>query len=229
MESVLNVLRYERKYTPSYKELEYLKRKLKFFMNLDNHSNNHKGYKVRSVYFDSYNDCDYKDKLDGLNVRKKIRIRIYDEDDLYAKIEVKNKIGDKQKKTSIILSKEDAIKIIKKDFSPLLKNTCEHSLWLYSVMSKNLYRPVCMIEYDRYAFTHESNKIRVTIDSDIKYSITNFNIFDKSAILIPCLNTPVLEVKYNGYLLDPVRKILANLSLVECAVSKYVMARKDIE
>lgn len=57
------------------------------------------GYLVRSLYFDSIYDDDYFDKINGLEYRKKIRLRIYDPDQDWAKLEVKEKRGSVQVKS----------------------------------------------------------------------------------------------------------------------------------
>lgn len=36
------------------------------------------GYRIRSLYFDTLDDNDYRDKLDGMELRRKIRLRNYD-------------------------------------------------------------------------------------------------------------------------------------------------------
>ena len=40
--------------------------------------------RIRSLYFDTINDKDYEEKEDGVRVRRKIRLRIYDADQDFA-------------------------------------------------------------------------------------------------------------------------------------------------
>lgn len=48
-------------------------------------------YNMSSLYFDSIDDTDLKEKLDGILLREKYRIRIYDYQDEIIKFEVKRK------------------------------------------------------------------------------------------------------------------------------------------
>lgn len=228
MDKEISVDRTEKKYYISLWDIVKLKSKLKYFLKEDKYSLSSTGYKVRSVYFDSIDNLDYYSKIDGLNKRKKIRLRVYGHDLDFAKLEVKHKLGDKQRKVSLIIKKSDAENLLKGDYESLLTMGNESAKWIYSQFKSGLYKPRCMIEYDRYVLMHPTNKIRITIDSNIKYSNTEFNLFKKSPSLLPILHTPILEVKYNGFLLDPVRNVIKQFNLEECAISKYVMARKDV-
>ena len=48
-------------------------------------------YSVRSLYFESLNNMDFADKLSGVEIRKKVRARIYDGDGSLCKLELKEK------------------------------------------------------------------------------------------------------------------------------------------
>ena len=84
-------------------------------------NNRENGYTIRSLYFDSINDDDYYAKAGGEEVRKKIRLRIYDTKTQSVKLEIKRKININQIKETATISREDAIKLINKDYSVLLK------------------------------------------------------------------------------------------------------------
>ena len=72
---ILKTFRHEYKYVISYDEMLKLRTKFNEVLNIDR---NYNGYMIRSLYFDSVNDDDYYDKLNGEMERKKIRLRIYD-------------------------------------------------------------------------------------------------------------------------------------------------------
>lgn len=88
-------------------------------MSLDSHSSGD-GYTIRSLYFDSLEDVDWQEKEDGLELRRKIRLRNYGSQSTFAKLEMKQKQGANQKKRSLLLSKEDAQELISGDYSVLL-------------------------------------------------------------------------------------------------------------
>ena len=71
------------------------------------------------------------------------------------------------------------------------------------------------------------NKIRITLDHDIKATESNFNIFDTNLNQNLMMNNffIVLEVKYNGFLLSYIRDILNDCNKSELSVSKYCLGR----
>ena len=190
-------------------------------------NNKSDGYKVRSLYFDTYDDDDYKQKLAGDELRKKIRLRIYNFKDEYAKLEMKQKQGDNQRKRSLRVTRNDAMQLMKGEYSCLLKYGSPFALELYNVMTMEMYRPKCVIEYNRIAFMTDENNTRLTFDSDIRATETNFNIFDDSLCLYPVygMEKVVLEVKYNNFLLSYVKDIITPADKLETSVSKYCIAR----
>ena len=70
------VMRQEKKYAIDIVEGSTLRSKLSRVMIPDKH-NGPRGYTIRSLYFDTPDDSDYTDKIDGLELRRKIRMRIY--------------------------------------------------------------------------------------------------------------------------------------------------------
>lgn len=66
-------------------------------MHLDAHSGDD-GYLIRSLYFDSLDERDFHEKEDGVELRRKIRLRNYGPDSKVAKLEMKKKQGAMQKK-----------------------------------------------------------------------------------------------------------------------------------
>ena len=60
--SVLKTFRHEYKFVIPYDEMLRLRKKLNILLDIDRDYN---GYMIRSLYFDSINDDDYYDKLNG--------------------------------------------------------------------------------------------------------------------------------------------------------------------
>ena len=94
-------------------------------------------------------------------------------------------------------------------------------------MNMHCYRPKAVIEYKRNAFIVKENKIRITLDHDIKATESNFNIFDKNLNQNLMMNNffVVLEVKYNGFLLSYIKDLLNDINKSEISVSKYCLGR----
>ena len=68
------VLRQEKKYAINLKDGTVLQGRLGAVMHGDVH-NGSQGYVIRSLYFDTPDDQDFHDKIDGLELRRKIRLR----------------------------------------------------------------------------------------------------------------------------------------------------------
>ena len=66
---------------------EILKQKLKTIMDIDKNSYNEDNtYQIRSLYFDDPQNTAYYEKLDGVEYRKKYRIRIYNKYDNFIRL-----------------------------------------------------------------------------------------------------------------------------------------------
>ena len=106
------VLRQEKKYLIS--KSDYIKYSAAFNTYLAQDENNGEhGYTVRSLYFDTLFDNDFNEKEEGVDIRRKIRLRIYKPTDEFASLEMKQKQGSQQLKRSLKMSKEDAILLTK--------------------------------------------------------------------------------------------------------------------
>lgn len=217
------VSRVEKKYDISTVTASRLNNRLSIALPADSH-NREGGYMVRSLYFDTVYSDDLADKQSGLLCRRKIRLRCYNPDDEIVKLERKYKNGQYQYKQSLNIKKSEAISMIKGDYSVLLTMDNAFAKELYAIMTTQLYRPKVIVEYQRLAFTLEENDTRITIDSDIKSTMASFNIFDPNLQMIPSLTSPILEVKYNNFLLDYVKDIVNITDRIESSISKYELA-----
>ncbi|HYH02135.1 MAG TPA: polyphosphate polymerase domain-containing protein [Bacillota bacterium] len=188
------------------------------------------GYIVRSIYFDSINNNDYLNKIYKASERKNIRIRTYNADSPIAKFEIKFKRGDNQVKKSITISKEDALAMINRDFSVLLKYENPTAQYGYKIMKAGLYRPVSFIQYDRRAFTHRDFNTRITLDNHVLYSNHSFNLYNPDLDLCtPILsNNTVLEVKYEKYLLPYLQDMILGCEHLGKPISKFGTSRKIV-
>lgn len=192
----------------------------------DDH-NGANGYSIRSLYFDTPYDGDFQDKMDGLLLRKKIRLRIYNPRAKSAKLEMKQKEGMYQRKRSLKMSREDAQALIAGDYGVLLKYKEPFAAECYGVMCMQGYRPKAVVEYLRKAYIAKENSIRITFDSAIIATEARYDIFAEDLIQYPVMDpfNAVLEVKYNGFLLSYIKDLLDTANRSELSVSKYCLAR----
>lgn len=226
---MLSVLRSELKYWISYRDSLLLQAELNELLMPDTYSQDG-FYRVKSLYFDSINQIDFVEKLDGSESRKKIRMRIYDEDTKTVKLECKQKTGALQHKTSLLISRAEALRYMEGDYSGLLERPEETAWRLYSDMTLGCYRPVVMIEYDRCAYLYGEYNTRITIDRHVRSSELCLDLFEREMPWIHTIDDQViLEVKFNEKLIEPVKRILAKYHLVNVSVSKYGSGRPILE
>lgn len=220
------VLRSENKYllnTENYiKNLSYLKQILKE----DSHNQN-SGYLVRSLYFDTLDDKDFWEKESGVEIRRKIRLRVYNPKDEFAFLEMKKKQGELQEKRSLKMAKKDAIELINGNYEVLLHYKEEFAKECFGIMSVFCYRPKCIVDYKRQAFVVKENNTRITFDSHIMATESSFNIFEEKLPMYPVLDQAnvILEVKYNGFLLSYIKDVIKLCDQSKISVSKYCLAR----
>lgn len=222
------VLREEKKFLISVAEFIQKSGELEKVLHQDEH-NGAAGYTIRSLYFDTPFDEDFFGKQDGLETRRKIRLRCYDPKQDFAMLEMKQKQGTQQLKRSLKVSRADALKLINCDFSPLLYYKEEFASEIYGLMQYKCYRPKTIVQYSRKAFIAKENKIRITFDHNIVSTESSFDLFSENLNMNPALDPydVVMEVKYNGFLLEYIKQMINSIDKSELSVSKYCLARQN--
>ena len=218
---VLKTFRHEYKYIIPYEDMLYIRSKLDNVLTLDRGNS----YIVRSLYFDDFNDTDYYDKQGGEINRKKIRLRIYDVEDDYAKLEIKRKYDIHQLKESLVISKNIAKEIINGNYESLLEIDNDLAKKIYTYL-RDGYRPKVIIEYDRVAYITNTTT-RITFDLNVRKSNDFDNFYEKKINDFELTNKAdvILEVKFDRFLEPYISKILDKVTSRYQSVSKYVMGR----
>lgn len=222
------VFREEKKYLISLPEALQISHRLAQVMHEDPH-NGIGGYPVRSLYFDTIDDRDFREKSAGVELRRKLRLRCYSPAADFAMLEMKQKQGANQLKRSLRMPREEAMLLLHGDYTPLLGHSEAFAAECYAMMHSHCYRPKAIVEYNRKAFIAKENKIRITFDSRIAATESCFDLFSPRLNMNPVLDPycVVLEVKYNGFLLSYLRELINNVDRSELSVSKYVLARQN--
>lgn len=222
------VFREEKKFLISIDEFIRKSHMLSQVMLEDPHNGTH-GYLIRSLYFDTVYDRDYFEKLAGVETRRKLRLRIYDPNADFAMLEIKQKQGANQLKRSLKVSRGDAIALTQGNYLPLLSYSEPFAAECYAMMRCRCYRPKTIVQYNRKAFIAKENKIRITFDNNIQATESSFDLFSPKLNMNPVLDPydVVLEVKYNGFLLDYIRRMINSIDRSELSVSKYVLALQN--
>lgn len=220
------VLRQEKKYLLSYGQFRSLDGMLSKLLHADENSGTD-GYLVRSLYYDTMQERDYCEKEDGLEVRRKLRLRIYHPEDDFALLEMKQKQGENQKKRSLRVSRKDAEELARGKLECLLRYQEDFARECYGLMNLMQYRPKSIVEYRRKAYIVKENKTRITFDHQIRATECDFHIFSGALKQYPVLDPylVILEVKYNGFLLSYLKELLSLEGKSPLSVSKYSLSR----
>ena len=220
------VLRHERKYLLPQEEYRRLRGTLESLLPKDSHTGD-SGYSIRSLYFDTLWDGDYFEKLDGVELRRKLRLRLYDPTAGHAFLEMKQKEGEYQLKRSLRLSRAAAAALAGGEYAALLDCHDSFADECYALMTMRCYRPKAIIEYRREAYVVPENDTRITFDREIHATESCADLFDPGLCLYPVMDQGqvVLEVKFNGFLVEYVRELVGRCERAQTSASKYAMGR----
>lgn len=223
--SVLKTFRHEYKFVIPYEEMLSLREKFNKLLDIDR---DYDGYMIRSLYFDSIDDIDYYDKLNGEMNRKKIRLRIYDPNGELVKLELKAKYDYHQLKESLIINKNDAKQLIQGNYDILLKYNEDVAKRIYVILMTGYYKPKVIIEYKRIAYMGKTTT-RITFDFEIKSSTNIEDFFNKNVNYVENIDKKdvVLEVKFDRLLEPYISTILDKYISRSQSVSKYMMGRNN--
>ena len=191
----------------------------------DPHAAENGSYCIRSLYFDDPLDTALHEKLDGVNERRKFRIRYYNDDLSYIMLECKMKRDGVGCKPQARLTLEETGKIIRGDISWMPTSGRPLLVALYADMKTRLLRPKTVVQYRRVPFIYAPGNVRVTIDWDIRTG-TPGDFLKPDGLTLPIEdNVILLEVKWDEYLPGIIRKAAALKSREPTAFSKYAACR----
>ena len=224
--------RHELKFVISKEYAEILKYRLSLIMDVDNHSKNDDNtYYIRSLYFDDIYNSAYYEKVDGLEKREKYRIRIYNFDDKFIRLERKEKNRDLTHKEQVEISKKDCVNILKGNYD--LIDTSKSKLLEDFIIKQKLHfiKPDVIVDYTRLAYTMDVEDTRITFDENIKSGRYNQELFDKDIMTYDVLepNEVVLEVKYNEHIPNVVAQVIMTIPSIRLAVSKFALCKEKKE
>lgn len=204
-----------------------IKNRLIQIMNLDKNANTNNEYKIRSLYFDNYKDKVLMDKINGINFREKFRIRFYNDDYSFIKLEKKSKINGLCSKESELITKEECENIIRGDIDFLRESKKALFVEFYSKIKSDLLRGRSIVDYTREAYIYKAGNVRITFDKKIRTGICSRNIFDKDIPTIEAIdnNIIVLEVKFDEFLPQIIQDIIQTNDRRASAISKYAASR----
>jgi hypothetical protein len=217
--------RHEVKHEISKHDMLILRQRLRAVMKPDSHAVNGQ-YEVRSLYFDNFADKSLREKLDGVNIREKFRIRLYNNDQSMIFLQRKFKHGDLGYKNSAILTPEQAQAIADGNIGWMSDSVNAVILCFYaSIVSEGLKAKV-IVDYTREPFIFAPGNVRVTLDYNIRTGMGCTDFLNPSCVTIPIKDSPyVLEVKWDNYLPTVIRDAIQLDGRRSAAFSKYTASR----
>ena len=217
--------RHEWKHVLHVGDLLILRQRLSAVMDRDPHTINGK-YHIRSLYFDNLYDKALREKIDGISMREKFRLRLYNGDASIIHLEKKSKWNNLGTKYCANLTEEEALKLTVGDFDWMLASDDSLIQELYCKIRYQGIRPKTIVDYIREPFILEPGNVRVTLDYDIRTGLNCTDFLNSSAVTIPAGDAPIiLEVKWDEFIPSIIQDVVCVPNRRVGSFSKYCQCR----
>lgn len=191
----------------------------------DRHVQDDGTYLIRSLYFDDLNDTALWEKLDGVNERRKFRIRYYNGDLSFIMLECKMKRDNVGVKLQEKLTQEELQRIMDGELTWMATSGRPLLVTLYVEMKTKGLRPRSVVEYRRIPFVYGPGNVRVTIDWNVRTG-PPAQFMNPDGLTLPVDGDPmILEVKWDNYLPSVIRRAVALRGRRQGSYSKYAACR----
>lgn len=221
-------MRHELKHTIHTGDYLAIRSRIQWLMRRDPHAGENGQYRIRSLYFDNYQDKALREKLDGVSVREKFRLRYYNNMMDYVNLEKKSKWNQLGEKESARLTKEQCEKLLDGEYEwmPDTKNPLLREF--YCKIKGEQLRPKTIVDYIREPYIYEAGNVRVTFDSQIKSGLYSQNFFDMDLPMMEAFEAGlyIMEVKFDQYLPEIIEAAIQTGDRRGNAFSKYAACRQ---
>ena len=221
------VYRHEYKHAINLLDYHALRQRIGVIARLDPNAGRDGRYHIRSLYFDNDDDQALREKIYGLPNREKYRIRIYNTGSDLIRLEKKSKANGLCSKQSVVITKEQAERILIGDVEWMLCTENAVLTEFYGKVGYQRLRPKTIVDYWREAYIFPYGNVRITFDSDVRTGLYATDLFSKALPTFPVGEPGVLllEVKYDEFLPDVVRDLIQTNTRRTAAFSKYAVSR----
>lgn len=233
-----NPMRAEIKYLVPNEKLDDLRQAISSLVTLDKHGQPYgdTGYTVRSIYLDTPALIYYREKIEGLKKRKKLRIRAYNKpmpgNDVF--LEIKRKEESRIAKDRARLACHDLDAIFSSKPPPELAKIIIGNDQALSAANKFMYylyknnlQGINLVVYEREAYEGKINPdLRITFDKNLRSRICNEmgQLYTEEDMQRVLADHFILEIKYNYQFPSWLSPILSQMGLQKQALSKYCMS-----
>ena len=217
--------RHELKHYINVSDYAQLRARLRVVAKPDEHAGADGAYIIRSLYFDNYSDKAVVEKLSGQSRREKFRLRYYNGDTSFIRLEKKSKANRLCYKESAAITEEQCAALLAGRFDVLKITEAPLLMELYTKIRYQNLRPRNIVDYRREAYVYRAGNVRVTFDSGIRTSNSVTGFLSSSIVTIPAVTSIIMETKYDGFLPDIIRDVIKIGWRNQTEFSKYVVAR----
>ena len=220
--------RHEYKYLCNAAQSAILKTRAQAILAKDDHAGPEGAYRIRSLYFDDWDDRCYYENESGIGERDKYRIRIYNGDSTRITLEKKSKNRGMTLKESCLIGEELCRQLMRGEAAVIRADMNKTQKQLLTEMQVKSMRPVVIVDYLRYPFVEPNGNVRITFDKDISSSNDIDRFLDSEITVRPVMEEGwgILEVKWDAFLPDHLKRSMELESLMWSSFSKYYLCRR---
>jgi hypothetical protein len=218
------IWRQELKFRVSRADRELLLRRLSAALRPDSHGKNGV-YNVRTLYFDTLYDDALRESLAGEAEKVKFRLRMYNTDDSFLRLEKKIKEGGGGIKIGARLTRAECERLIRGDCAFLAGKDEPFLLECYAKRQDGGLRAKEIVDYTRAAFVCAQGNVRITVDSNIRACRFTDAFFAPKLGGAPVTaeDACVLEVKFDRFLPDYIPHLVGIGDREMQAFSKFAL------
>lgn len=197
----------------------------------DEYGKNNGNYQLESCYYDTDDLLFYHEKIGKKEIRKKIRIRRYvDENAIFDEnspvfVEIKEKIGEITQKRRVKMSYREAKDFLEKQILPKYQEKHAEIIAEIAELAALGLKPQTLTKYDRQAFFGKNSDtgLRLTFDTAVEYraSDTTFGKTSLSDGKIIDTGVTILEMKALGNFPQHILDFFQKNGIQPARMSKY--------
>lgn len=220
--------RHEYKYEINYFDYLALRQRLLPFVKSDPNADENGFYRITSLYFDNFHDKALMEKMNGVNIREKFRIRYYNDNHELIRLEKKFKQNGMCLKSACPITRAECQQLLSAQTvwmrdadRPLIRE-------LYHKMTAQMLKPKTLVVYQREPYVYPVGNVRITFDSQIETGIHSQDLFHPVTIATSPTagQTLLLELKYDEFIPDFIRDLIQLGYRTNQAFSKYAICRQ---
>lgn len=217
--------RHEWKHELNLAQMLAIRSRISQVANTDAHAVDGK-YLIRSLYFDNMQDKALREKIDGVNMREKFRIRYYNNDTSFIHLEKKSRLNGLGTKFSALLNESQVKSILDGDIGWMIDSKEPLIRELYCKIKYQGMKPRTIVDYTREPFIFTAGNVRVTFDYNIRTSTDCRDFLSAECVTIPAGDPVIiLEVKWDAFLPAIIKDAVAEQGVRVGAFSKYARCR----